>query len=155
VGDLAERWDLADEQTFIFKLRPNVKWHNVKPVNGRAFTSADVTYSFKRQTDLKLNAGLLTDVQTIEAVDPLTLKLTLKKPNADFVPTISDSRNIVVAREAVEGSATGDLKEGPTIGTGPWVLEKWDTDRLATLVRNPDFFLKGVPYADRVEFPVF
>src|SRR5207245_10515826 len=35
VGDLAESWTQPDDLTYVFKLRPGVKWHNIAPVNGR------------------------------------------------------------------------------------------------------------------------
>jgi peptide/nickel transport system substrate-binding protein len=47
-GDLAESWQQADETTLTLKLRPNVKWHNIPPVNGRTFTAEDAVYSITR-----------------------------------------------------------------------------------------------------------
>ncbi|HEY3109495.1 MAG TPA: ABC transporter substrate-binding protein, partial [Chloroflexota bacterium] len=48
-GDLAESWKVAEDgQTFTFTLRPNAKWHNKPPMNGRAVTSKDVAWSFER-----------------------------------------------------------------------------------------------------------
>ena len=38
VGELATRWEQPDKTTLIFTLAPNIKFHNLKPVNGRAFT---------------------------------------------------------------------------------------------------------------------
>jgi len=39
---LAAKWETPDAQTYTFHLQPNVKFQNIAPVNGRAFTSADV-----------------------------------------------------------------------------------------------------------------
>jgi peptide/nickel transport system substrate-binding protein len=64
---------------------------------------------------------------------------------------VADLRNKVLPRESVE--LKGDLKEGPIIGSGPWIAEKFDPVNLITLVRNPDYFRKGIPYLDRLEFP--
>ncbi len=41
VPDLAERWETPDPRTYIFHLRHGVKFHD-----GRAFTSADVKFTF-------------------------------------------------------------------------------------------------------------
>jgi peptide/nickel transport system substrate-binding protein len=150
-GDLAESWTQPDDNTYIFKLRPNAKFHNIAPVNGRAVVAEDIKYSFERQIALKTNAGLLSGMRQIEVVDPQTLKLSLDKPDADFLASVADLHNKIVAREVVE--LKGDLKEGPTIGSGPWIFEKWEKDNLASVVKNPDYFIKGVPYVDRLEFP--
>ncbi len=39
-----------DPQTFTFKLKKGVKFHDTEPANGREFTSADVKYSIERQS---------------------------------------------------------------------------------------------------------
>lgn len=153
VGDLAEKWDIADDRTFIFKLRPGIKFHNIKPVNGRALTAEDVKFSLERQVAMKINAGGLPAFEKLEAVDPVTLKLTLKQPDADAIVSLAAITNVVIAREVLDSTASGDLKEGPTIGSGPFIHEKWDKDAVASLTRNPDYYLKGIPYVDRIEFP--
>src|SRR5205814_7933752 len=48
-GDLAASWQQPDDLTYIFKLRPNIRWQNLPPVNGRALTADDVVYSHQRQ----------------------------------------------------------------------------------------------------------
>src|SRR5262249_51232650 len=69
VGDLAESWTQPDDLTYIFKLRPGVKWQNIAPVNGRELVAQDVVYSFQRQIDLKTNAGFLGPITKLEAPD--------------------------------------------------------------------------------------
>jgi peptide/nickel transport system substrate-binding protein len=151
IGDLAESWQQADDLTYVFKLRPGVKWHNVAPVNGRDLTAEDVVYSFQRQVAERINAALLEGIARFEAPDRATVRITLEKPNADLLVNLADNHNKVVAKEAVE--AKGDLKEGPNVGTGPWLFESWNAgDGLAKLTRNPDYFVRGQPYFDRIEF---
>src|SRR4029453_18269811 len=44
-GDLAESWEgSADFQTWTFKIRQGVKWHNLPPVNGRELVAEDIKY---------------------------------------------------------------------------------------------------------------
>jgi ABC-type transport system substrate-binding protein len=151
-GDLAESWEQPDELTYLFKLRPGVKFQNVKPVNGREVTSADVLYSLQRVIALKFLASLLDGVDKMETPDPRTVKVTLARPNADFLGNLAANNLAVVPKESVE--VNGDLKNGPWIGTGPWIVESvtQDGNRDPVLVRNPDYFLKGLPYVDRLEF---
>jgi peptide/nickel transport system substrate-binding protein len=146
-GDLAESWTQPDDTTYLFKLRPGVKCHNVAPVVGRELTADDVTYSLRRIIDLKSAAPPLASVTRIEAPDRATVKLTLSKPNADFLDDFCNIRMVIVAREAVE--LKGDLKDGPLIGTGAWVLDSFDRAQgNISAKRNPDYFQKGRPYAD-------
>src|SRR5439155_2411525 len=149
-GELAESWQQADDTTYVFKLRPGVKWHNLPPVNGRAVTAQDVAYSYDRQKTFRANAGSLSTLDRAEAVDNATLKLILSKLDADFLETLAGSANVIVAREAVD--LKGDLKTGPTIGFGPWVLDKWEKDNLTVLKRNPDYHVRGVPYLDSLTY---
>jgi peptide/nickel transport system substrate-binding protein len=153
VGDVAESWQQNDETTYTFKLRPNVKWHNIAPVNGRAFTAEDAVYSITRmKTKGFATAPTFAIVDRAEAVDPLTVRLRLTGPDADLLSNLGNPYAKMVAREAVE--LKGDLKEGPTIGTAPWVLERDEPNGGSYLVRNPVYFLKGLPYADRLEWLV-
>ena len=49
----------------------------------------------------------------------------------------------------------GDLKKPEAvIGTGPWMLDSYKPNQSLTLVRNPHYFVPGLPYIDRVEMTV-
>jgi len=49
----------------------------------------------------------------------------------------------------------GDLKKAETcIGTGPWMLERYEPNVRLTFVRNPNYFIPGLPYTDAVEVAV-
>src|SRR6476620_8589230 len=49
VPDLAESWEFApDGMSIVFKLRPNLKFHDKAPVNGRAVTTDDILFSWQR-----------------------------------------------------------------------------------------------------------
>lgn len=151
-GDAAEKWEQLDPITYTFTLRPNVKFHNVDPVNGRAMTMKDAIYSYERQRSLKTNAVFLADIDKWEAVNDTTLKVTLKAPTGDFLLHFASTFNKIVAREVVE--KYGDLKSNPVnIGTGPF-LSKTMTTNGSEIVRNPDYFLPGLPYLDGVKFVV-
>lgn len=148
-SNLAESYENPDDQTYIFRLQKGVKFHNISPVNGREVVASDVVYSLRRQIEGGVNRGVLAAVDKIEEVDPYSVRLTLKKPDADFLLAAADMRGKVVASEAVEVS--GDLKNGPTIGTGPWILEEWVPEQTLKMRRNPEYFMQGLPYADFYE----
>jgi peptide/nickel transport system substrate-binding protein len=151
VGDLAESWQQADDTTYVFKMRSGAKFHNLPPVNGREVVAEDVKYSFERQTALRTNASRMAGFARIDAPDKSTLRLVLTKPDADMLVGLAHYHNRVVPKESVD--ANGDLASGPIIGSGPFMYEKWERNAMASLVRNPDYYERGLPYLDRLEFP--
>jgi peptide/nickel transport system substrate-binding protein len=152
-GDLAESWQQPNETTYVFRLRKGVRWHRKPPLDGRELTAEDVRYTFDRFMTIKGNANrhMMNSLVKVEAVDAHTVKFTLKEPNAWFLDFLANPMALcIVAREAVE--KFGDLKKPEAvIGTGPWMLEGHQSKVRTTFVRNPDYFVKGLPYIERVE----
>jgi peptide/nickel transport system substrate-binding protein len=155
-GDLAESWTQPNETTYVFKLRKGVRWQNKPPVNGRELTADDVVFSVNHFLTVKGNANayMLEAVDKVEAVDKYTVKFTLKKPFVWFFDMLSNPHAVaIVAREVVEKH--GDLKKWESaIGTGPWMLDSYRPNVGLTYVRNPNYFIQGLPYIDRIEASV-
>jgi peptide/nickel transport system substrate-binding protein len=149
-GDLAESWQQADDLTYVFKLRPGVKWHNITPVSGRELVAEDVVYSYNRVREQKSYAAFLAGVVKMEAPDKATLKLTLDKPNTDLLNNLGQNTLPIVARERVERT-DGKLDEAPLIGTGPFIFDSFTPNQRFTANRNPDYFLQGKPYIGEFE----
>src|SRR5262249_40022309 len=80
--DVAERWEMPDDTTYVFHLRKGVTWHNKPPVNGRELVAEDVKFTFDRFLTEKGNQlrDLLEPVERVEVVDRYTAKLFLKEP---------------------------------------------------------------------------
>jgi peptide/nickel transport system substrate-binding protein len=155
-GDLAESWSQPNETTYVFKLRRGVRWHNKPPVNGRELTADDVRYTVERFLTVKGNANayMLKSVDKVEAVDSHTVKFTLKEPFAWFLDILANPMAVaIVAKECVD--KFGDLKKAESVvGTGPYLLDGYRPNVGLTFVRNPNYFLQGLPYIDRVEMVV-
>jgi peptide/nickel transport system substrate-binding protein len=155
-GDLAESWSQPNETTYVFKLRKGVRWHNKPPVNGRELTADDVVYTVERFMTVKGNANayMLKSLAKVEPVDKHTVKFTLKEPFAWFLDMIANPMALaIVPKEAVD--KFGDLKKAEAvIGTGPYMLDGYKPNVGITLVRNPSYFVPGLPYIDRVEMSV-
>jgi peptide/nickel transport system substrate-binding protein len=152
-GDLAERWSQQDDTTYVFKLRSGVKWHPKAPLNGRELTAEDVKYTFDRFMTIKGNANqhMMASLAKVDAVDKYTVKMTLSSPNAWFYDFLSNPMALaIVAPEAVE-KFTDLKKPEAVIGTGPWVLESHEPKVRTVFTRNPNYFVKGLPYIERVE----
>jgi ABC-type transport system substrate-binding protein len=152
--ELCEGWGMSETGTeFRFRLRDGVRWQNIPPVNGRALTSDDIAFSYERQRqDGWPNAPLLHMVEEIAAPQPNILRIYLLAPDADFFASLADGRSKIVARDAVQ--VQGDLKGGPTIGSGPWILTETRSDVSHTFESNPDYFERPYPFVDKLKIHV-
>src|SRR5712691_7436551 len=151
---LAERWEQPDDTTYIFHLRHGVKWHNKPPLNGRELVADDVKFTYDRFLAEPGNPLRFTleSVDHIEVVDRYTVKFLLKEPFVWLVNVLANPYSTwIIAPEVVQ--QFGDLKKVETaIGTGPFLLERYEPNVKTVFKRNPDYFLKDQPYVDGVEW---
>jgi len=153
--DLAESWSQPNDRTYVFKLKKGVRWHPKPPVNGRELTADDVKYTYDRFLSIKgnPNRSMLGHVEKIDVLDKYTVRFTLTEPFGWFLDYLANTVMWIVPREAVE--QFGDLRRAEAcIGTGPWMLERYEPNTRLTFVRHKDYFVPGLPYADGVEVTV-
>jgi peptide/nickel transport system substrate-binding protein len=152
--DLAERWEYLDDKTVVFYLRKGVRFHNKPPVNGRELKAQDVKYSLERFATKSGFRARFDDVDRVEAVDDYTVKIVTKHPFAPLLAQLaSPSHNMILPKEAEE--QYGDFnKAEAAIGTGPFILERYERGVRLIFKRNPDFYIKGLPYVDGIEWQV-
>lgn len=151
-GDLAESWEWVDNKTIVFHLRKNVKWHN-----GDALTADQVVKSELHRMDPKAGVDAKTLSNVIdkwEAVDSHTIKLTLKHPDITILRwlTIVPGKDFVL-HPAWDEKTCGRSAES-TIGTGPFKYKSYEPGVGVELVKNPDFFIKGMPKLDGIKFVI-
>jgi peptide/nickel transport system substrate-binding protein len=149
---LAKSWTVSpDGLTWTFKLHENVKWHNLPPVNGRAFTSADIAWTLDFMQKASPQRRFYEGVTHSEP-DPYTVVLKLKDPSADFLLMLSDDSNAALAHEVQE--VHGDFKQ-VAVGTGPFQLKDYKARQYITYARNPNYYEMGadgkpLPYIDEI-----
>jgi peptide/nickel transport system substrate-binding protein len=140
---LAESYSVSpDGLTYTFKLRSGVKFHN-----GQTLTSADVKYSYSRLAGLDTGKPLQTsfeDVKSIEAPDASTVVITLKEHNSSFLTALT---------AAVIPNGYQDSNKNP-IGTGPFKFKEYTPGQHLVVEKFPDYWQKGVPSLDQVEFKI-
>ena len=148
--DLCLSWELTPDFAYVFELRPDVRWQDISPVNGRPLTADDLVFSYERlRTPGWPNAGLFDSIGDVEAMDPNTLRVSLATADADVLLSLADGHSKIVAREVVE--QYGDLRDSPVIGTGPWIWDSTENGIGTRLSRNPNYFEEGLPYLDWLE----
>src|SRR5581483_9633198 len=79
-----------DNKTYIFKLRPDVKWQNVAPMNGRQLVADDIKwfYDYATSDPKSLDKADFNIIDKVETPDQQTVKMTLKNPSANFLTLI-------------------------------------------------------------------
>jgi peptide/nickel transport system substrate-binding protein len=116
----------------------------------------DVKFSFDRFLAEKGNPErqLLDSVDRVEVVDRYTVKFLLKEPFVWLLDVLANAMMMwIIAPEVAE--AYSDLKKVDTaIGTGPFLLERYEPNVKTVFKRNPDYFRAGQPSVDQVEWLV-
>src|SRR5439155_25195577 len=131
-------WEVADPSgtTLILKLHPKLFIQNKAPWNGRQFTAEDAAWNIERigalyAERLKIplsafqRASLFANLQKAQAVDPLTVKVPLSKPNSAFFNGLWDTRVPYMPREMDDIGYTEPLKMA---GIGPYQVQEWVND---------------------------
>jgi ABC-type oligopeptide transport system substrate-binding subunit len=155
VPALVDSWEVSEDgKTWTFKLKSGVFFQdNVCFANGqgREVTAKDFVYSFKRLIDPATSSTgawifsdkVLTDAKgaisdtAFKAVDDQTLKIYLRKSFPPFLMILTMPYTCVVPHEAVEKYGK-DFGRNP-VGTGPFILDKWEEGTGLVMRKNPDY----------------
>lgn len=127
---LASRWENPDPSTWIFHLRPGVRFHS-----GKVLAASDVVYSIDRlltTPGLELT-GYLPFIESVTALDPLIVRVRTTKPLAVLLNKL---RFIAIIPK---GSTRASLDARPD-GTGAFRLGSWTPGKLLRVVRNDAYW---------------
>jgi peptide/nickel transport system substrate-binding protein len=137
---LATSWEVVDNTTYVFRLRPNVKFHNGEPFNAQA-----VDYSLKRSMEKhRANKSTCATISKIEVVDDLTVRLITEKPDPILLKRMANVSCAIFPPKATAagGDEAASLKP---VGTGPFILSNWVKGETITFKANPSYYLPDVP----------
>ncbi len=152
VCDICVSWEMVEPTSLSITLRDDVRWHDPELQIERNLTAEDVVFSINRLRNAKIiNSHLVNTVAGIEAVSDNTIEITLLIPDAEILDKLADARAAVMAPEVLEDS--NDLIRGPTVGTGPWVMESFDAGRMR-FAANRDYFIPELPLLDGLNIAV-
>ena len=133
---LAESWDISEDGlTYTFHLHSGVKFHD-----GTDMDAEDVVFSLDRaraEDSANAQKALYTDIASVEAVDPATVKITLSVPNGAMLFNLAWGDAVIVAPESIE-----NIKQMP-IGTGAFKFVDWVQGDKIDLARNAEYW--GTP----------
>jgi peptide/nickel transport system substrate-binding protein len=151
IPGLAESWQVAaDNVTWTFKLRKGVKFHD-----GTDFNADAVKFTIEAILDPKNNAGrrsVYTVIKSVDAVDPLTVKITTDGPFPDLPFLLIDRSAMIVSPTAFKKQGLADFALHP-VGTGPYKFVEWVPNDHISLEANPDYW-QGKPKIGKITIRV-
>lgn len=153
-----------DGLTWTFKLREGVKFHD-----GTDFNAEAVVFNFERWMDPEnpyhqgdfpyypfLYGGFKGDenhlIEHVKATGDHELEIKLKRKTAPFLSYLAISMFGIASPAALEEYGA-ELNEHP-VGTGPFMFEEWTRNNTITLAKNPEYWMEGKPYLDKVIYQV-
>jgi peptide/nickel transport system substrate-binding protein len=130
--DVAESWTQPDDVSYVFTIRPGVRFHT-----GREVTAEDVVYSYQRALDIGergRGAAELREVESFEATGPMEFTITLSQPSAVFLPATAHWALAIVDSETI------DTIDTDPVGTGPYTFGEWIPDDHVSYQKNPEYW---------------
>jgi peptide/nickel transport system substrate-binding protein len=144
VPDLAQSYSHPTPLTWVYNIRPGVKFWDGKPL-----TAKDVVYSLERQINPSVGSVYLEPVgvmiASVKETGPLQVTLTTHVPNV-LVNEMMATGMGVVTEEAftkAAGSNYGTAQRG-VMCTGPFEFKSWTPGQQLVMVRNPDYWDKAL-----------
>ncbi len=159
-GELAENYELSgDKLQITFKLRQGLKWDPRSPTNGRVIDAEDVVFSWKKFSTLNALSSSMAyseksptaPVESVTTPDSKTIIVKLKSPDASIVPLFTSANLFYVLPREADGQFE---PKGTVRGYGPWRMAEYRPSSIVVWERNPDYHIKGRPFADKVEQPI-
>lgn len=170
---LAEKWDVSsDGLQYTFHLRHGVKFQTTsffKPT--REFNADDVVFTYERMLDPDqpfhkaypvpfpyfADLGLAKNIAKVEALDPYTVRFTLKTVDAPFLQQIAMPFASILSAEytdqLLKAGKASDINLFP-VGTGPFIFRSYTKDDTIRFDGNPDYWKPGIVKVSKLIFAI-
>jgi peptide/nickel transport system substrate-binding protein len=145
VGVLAESWKgSADAKVWTFQLRKGIKFQDNTPWNAQAAKwNFERLFALNKVPATRIPQNAWPEKGGIEAVDDLTLRITLKNPFAPFIETLV-KKYMISPAAAKANEKNNDWGQAwcneNMVGTGPYLLEKWVKGQYVGFKQNPTYW---------------
>jgi peptide/nickel transport system substrate-binding protein len=141
-----------DGKIVVWKLKPNVKWHDGTPL-----TADDLIFTWQYVTDpatAAVSIGSYKDM-TVEKVDNLTIKVKFDNPTPYWANPFVGQRGNIIPKHLFEAYKGAKSREAPSnlkpVGTGPYKFVSFSPGDLVRGELNPDYHMPNRPYFDTIE----
>jgi peptide/nickel transport system substrate-binding protein len=153
VPDLLERWERPDSATVLLHVRPNLKWHDGRPV-----TAEDIVFTIERQQDSVTASPRQADVAAVTSarvVDPMTAEIKLNRTGPSTLNALLEV--IPIPKHLLGSVPAADMRFNAfsqrPVGNGLFRFGNWQKGQQITLEANPDAPDKR-PALDRITIRV-
>jgi microcin C transport system substrate-binding protein len=134
-----------DKAWVIFTLRPNITFSDGSPM-----TAADVAFTtglFRDQGLVSFQAVLTKFLDKVEVIDPTHVKYTFKpdSPPRDRIQIVGGLSVMSKAWFEKTGARLDETRMDPGPGSGPYMLDRFDSNQRVIYKRNPNWWGKDLP----------
>ena len=143
----------ADGKTVTYKLKQGIKW-----ADGEPFTADDVLFTYQYITDKETASttyGNYTDVDKVEVVDPLTVRVTFKLPTGGWYVPFVGSAGQMLPKHVLQQYVGKTSRDAPfnlkAFGTGPYMVKDFKPGDILTLVPNPYYRDANKPFFSEID----
>ncbi len=166
IPSLATEWKASpDGKEWTFTLQDGVKFHD-----GTDFNADAVVFNFQRWMDKSnpyhtggdfdyfqsMFGGFKGDkgcvIADVKALDKTHVQFSLTVPQAPFLANVAMTAFAIASPDAIK--KYGDKFGQNPVGTGPFVFKEWKPNDSITVVKNKNFWQKGLPKLDKLIFRV-
>lgn len=133
----------ADYKTWTIKLRSGVSFHDGQPLNADA-----VKMNLDGHRKSPLTSPAIAPIESVDKVDDLTVAVKMKEPWVAFPAYLTGQIGYVASPKTL----TDPNGSRNPVGTGPFKFKEWVPGNHFTAVKNPNYWQKGLPYLDEVEY---
>lgn len=146
--DLAEEWELINDETWEFKLREDVVFHN-----GDEFTAEDVKFTLERvaNDETLLEHENYRQIEEVEIIDDYTVQIHTDGPQPVLLNRLSRLGSGMLPMNYIEENGIDHFLNEP-VGTGPYQFVSWVLDDRVTLERFDDYFDGEIAIWDEIVF---
>ena len=152
IPDLENGGLARDGMSVTWRLKPNVRWHD-----GRPLTADDLVFTWEYASDpatAAVTIGSYKDVQ-VEKIDPLTVRVRFAKPTPFWADAFVGQRGMIIPKHLFAPFKGDKSRDAPAnlkpVGTGPYRFVSFNPGDLVTGELNPDYHVPNRPHFDTIE----
>ena len=147
IPQLATGFRYDDPTHLVITLRAGVKLHD-----GVEMTAEVAKYSLMRALTMKgsMRVGEINTIDSIDVLDPLTIRLNLKNPASQLLAQLTDRSGIVVSPKAAD--TAGDKFGLAPVCAGPYAFDSRIAQDRIVLKRFPGHWNAGAFSFDQITY---
>ncbi|BAW95878.1 extracellular solute-binding protein [[Synechococcus] sp. NIES-970] len=131
----------ADGRSVTWRLKPDLRWSDGEP-----FTAADVVFTYEFLSDPATgatNAGNVQGIETVEALDETTVKITFKEVTPAWFGVFVGAEGVILPRHQFINYPGEQARTAPAnllpVGTGPYRVTEFRPGDVVVYEKNPHY----------------